>query len=138
LLGDHRPAGCAPFPSPRYGARVGQSSSARATAHVHPGPPPTLANPVAAAAIGLVLLGERLQGGLLGLIPALIGAAAAVRGVLLLSRAQARTTAEAVPAPAVTRPQSRVVITGPALAAPRAGEPLSLRPEPVGTAGGPG
>lgn len=49
----------------------------------------TLANPVAAAAIGLVLLGERLQGGPLGLIPALAGAAAAVRGVFLLSRAHA-------------------------------------------------
>ncbi|WP_031095051.1 DMT family transporter, partial [Streptomyces sp. NRRL S-15] len=40
----------------------------------------TLANPVAAAAIGLVLLGERLQGGVLGLIPAVVGAAAAVEG----------------------------------------------------------
>lgn len=54
----------------------------------------TLANPVAAAAIGLVLLGERLQGGLLGLIPALVGGAAAVRGVFLLSRAQAGSAPE--------------------------------------------
>ncbi|MFD3609230.1 hypothetical protein ACFWXA_14320 [Streptomyces atroolivaceus] len=103
----------------------------------------TLANPVAAAAIGLVLLGERLQGGVLGLIPALIGAAAAVRGVILLSRAQARgtdeaflATAEAGNAPAVTR--SRVVIAGPSLTAPRAGEAPVKRPEPVGTASGPG
>ncbi|MFH8756033.1 DMT family transporter [Streptomyces atroolivaceus] len=103
----------------------------------------TLANPVAAAAIGLVLLGERLQGGVLGLIPALIGAAAAVRGVILLSRAQARSTGEAFPAtaeagsaPAVTR--SRVVIAGPSLTAPRAGKAPAKRPEPVGTASGPG
>ncbi|MCX4966159.1 hypothetical protein OHA98_15185 [Streptomyces sp. NBC_00654] len=51
----------------------------------------TLANPVAAAAIGLALLGERLQGGAAGGVPALAGAAAAVRGVILLSRAQQRT-----------------------------------------------
>lgn len=105
----------------------------------------TLANPVAAAAIGLVLLGERLQGGVIGLVPAFIGAAAAVRGVMLLSRAQAGTTAETVPvpaeaarAPAVTRPRSGVVVTGRPRAAARAEEPLTLRPEPVGTAGGPG
>ncbi|MEU2681834.1 DMT family transporter [Streptomyces sp. NPDC007107] len=107
----------------------------------------TLANPVAAAAIGLILLGERLQGGVLGLIPALIGAAAAVQGVVLLSRAQARTADgappdSAAPAPtaAVTRPPSpsRVVITAPSVSAPRPAEPLTLRPEPVGTAGGPG
>ncbi len=50
----------------------------------------TLANPVAAAAIGLALLGERLQGGPVSLILALFGTAAAGRGVILLSRAQAR------------------------------------------------
>ncbi|MCX4793306.1 hypothetical protein OG497_03830 [Streptomyces sp. NBC_01242] len=48
----------------------------------------TLANPVAAAAIGLALLGERLQGGTISLVLALLGTAAAVRGVILLSRAQ--------------------------------------------------
>lgn len=53
----------------------------------------TLANPVAAAAIGLALLGERLQGGTISLLPALLGAAAAVRGVVLLSRAQEVDTA---------------------------------------------
>lgn len=100
----------------------------------------TLANPVAAAAIGLVLLGERLQGGALGLIPAVVGAAAAVEGVLLLSRAQARSTADAGPGspPAVTGPPSRVVITGPSLATPRAPEPRTLRPEPVGSRSGQG
>ncbi|GGS21915.1 hypothetical protein GCM10010269_70940 [Streptomyces humidus] len=47
----------------------------------------TLANPVAAAAIGLALLGERLQGGPAGVLLALAGAALAGRGVVLLSRA---------------------------------------------------
>ncbi|SEQ19383.1 hypothetical protein SAMN04487983_1003284 [Streptomyces sp. yr375] len=47
----------------------------------------TLANPVAAAAIGLLLLGERLQGGAAGILLALAGAGLAGRGVVLLSRA---------------------------------------------------
>ncbi|MFE5245497.1 MULTISPECIES: DMT family transporter [unclassified Streptomyces] len=124
----------------------------------------TLTNPVAAAAIGLVLLGERLQGGLLGVIPALIGAAAAVRGVILLSRAQAEGEPEALatapvpavspapsapPAPAVPvlpvpagppapGVPSRVVIAVPSLSVPRPAEPILLRAEPVGTQGGPG
>lgn len=101
----------------------------------------TLANPVAAAAIGLILLGERVQGGLLGLIPALIGAAAAVQGVILLSRAQARGAAGAVrvaAGAAATRPagsvesSSRVVINGPSRGTARA-----PHPEPVGTSGAP-
>ncbi|SCF76128.1 DMT family transporter [Streptomyces sp. Ncost-T10-10d] len=52
----------------------------------------TLANPVAAAAIGLALLGEHFQGGTISLIPAALGTAAAVRGVILLSRAQAEAS----------------------------------------------
>ncbi|MFI5822200.1 hypothetical protein ACIA8I_24335 [Streptomyces rishiriensis] len=47
----------------------------------------TLANPLAAAAIGLALLGERLQGGPAGVLLALAGAGLAGRGVVLLSRA---------------------------------------------------
>lgn len=47
----------------------------------------TLANPVAAAAIGLALLGERLQGGPAGVLLALAGAGLAGWGVVLLSRA---------------------------------------------------
>ncbi|KUO04936.1 hypothetical protein [Streptomyces sp. DSM 15324] len=47
----------------------------------------TLANPVAAAAIGLVLLGERLQGGPAGVLLALAGAGFAGWGVVLLARA---------------------------------------------------
>ncbi|WP_405867258.1 MULTISPECIES: hypothetical protein [unclassified Streptomyces] len=46
----------------------------------------TLANPVAAAAIGLALLGERLQGGAAGVLLALAGAGLASWGVVLLSR----------------------------------------------------
>jgi len=47
----------------------------------------TLANPVAAAAIGLSLLGERLQGGAAGIVLAVAGASLAGYGVVLLSRA---------------------------------------------------
>ncbi|MFJ5303610.1 hypothetical protein [Streptomyces sp. NPDC088350] len=46
----------------------------------------TLANPVAAAAIGLALLGERLQGGAGGILLALAGAGLASWGVVLLTR----------------------------------------------------
>ncbi|MCZ4509510.1 DMT family transporter [Streptomyces sp. ActVer] len=46
----------------------------------------TLANPIAAAVIGLSLLGERLQGGAAGLLLALAGAAVAAWGVVTLSR----------------------------------------------------
>ncbi|MFI9820627.1 hypothetical protein ACIHFC_09190 [Streptomyces sp. NPDC052013] len=49
----------------------------------------TLANPVAAAAIGLALLGEHLRGGPLGVLSALTGAGLAAWGVLLLTRATA-------------------------------------------------
>lgn len=52
----------------------------------------TLANPVAAAAIGIILLGERLQGGVLGIAAALVGAVAAARGVVLLTRAAVAQT----------------------------------------------
>ncbi|MFJ6142345.1 DMT family transporter [Streptomyces anulatus] len=91
----------------------------------------TLANPVAAAAIGLALLGERLQGGPVSLVLALLGTAAAVRGVVLLSRAQARNTDPAAPPePPVPGDQvpSRVVIGSPRRAdtAPPAGVPEPL------------
>ncbi|MEU9138671.1 hypothetical protein AB0D33_22375 [Streptomyces sp. NPDC048404] len=46
----------------------------------------TLANPLAAAVIGLSLLGERLQGGAAGLLLALAGASVAAWGVVTLSR----------------------------------------------------
>jgi hypothetical protein len=57
----------------------------------------TLANPVAAAVIGLSLLGERLQGGPAGVLLALTGAGLAAWGVLLLTRA-------APPGPVPERP----------------------------------
>ncbi|MDF6017417.1 DMT family transporter [Streptomyces sp. JH34] len=91
----------------------------------------TLANPVAAAVIGLILLGERLQGGALGLLPALIGAAAAGQGVLLLSRAQAGGPSRAeAPAPP-TRP-SRVVVSHTVPSVPPAAGPPVLRAGPAG------
>ncbi|WP_433724413.1 hypothetical protein ACQP2Y_03185 [Actinoplanes sp. CA-051413] len=52
----------------------------------------TLANPVAAATIGLVLLGEQITGGLLGAAVALVSAVVAAAGVTLLTRAQVRET----------------------------------------------
>jgi drug/metabolite transporter (DMT)-like permease len=52
----------------------------------------TLANPMAAAAIGLILLGERITGGLLGAGVALASAVVAAVGVTLLTRAQTRGT----------------------------------------------
>ncbi|MFJ9024282.1 hypothetical protein ACIRPU_30575 [Streptomyces sp. NPDC102259] len=54
----------------------------------------TLANPVAAAAIGLALLGERLQGGAAGVLLALAGAGVAGWGVVLLSRAAPESGAD--------------------------------------------
>ncbi|GAA2228789.1 hypothetical protein [Streptomyces indiaensis] len=47
----------------------------------------TLSNPLAAAVIGLSLLGERLQGGPAGMLLALAGAGLASWGVVLLTRA---------------------------------------------------
>ncbi|MFE6668243.1 hypothetical protein ACFVFH_32400 [Streptomyces sp. NPDC057697] len=96
----------------------------------------TLANPVAAAAIGLALLGERLQGGTASLLLALLGTVAAVRGVILLSRAQARTGAlgdgaAAVPEPAGAAP-SRVVTGSPG---PRSGPVLRAEPGRAPVAG---
>ncbi|WDO05017.1 hypothetical protein ME763_04820 [Streptomyces murinus] len=53
----------------------------------------TLANPVAAALIGLTLLGQGLTGGAGGVLLALAGAALAARGVVLLTRVT-RATAD--------------------------------------------
>ncbi|MFE0447263.1 DMT family protein [Streptomyces fungicidicus] len=62
----------------------------------------TLTNPLAAAVIGLVLLGERLRGGPAGVLAALAGAALASWGVVLLSRAAPRPAAPAAPAAPVS------------------------------------
>jgi drug/metabolite transporter (DMT)-like permease len=48
----------------------------------------TLINPVTASVIGITLLGERFQYGLIGVLLALAGAAVAAQGVVLLSRPQ--------------------------------------------------
>ncbi|MFI2374737.1 hypothetical protein ACH5AO_06650 [Streptomyces sp. NPDC018964] len=60
----------------------------------------TLANPVAAAVIGLSLLGERLRDGPAGVLLALTGAGLASWGVLLLSRAAPRPAPQTPAAPA--------------------------------------
>ncbi|WP_432117768.1 hypothetical protein [Streptomyces sp. bgisy032] len=75
----------------------------------------TLANPLAAAVVGLSLLGERLQGGPAGVPLALAGAGLAAWGVVLLSRPQpARVPADD------GRPVAAVLAleTGPAAAEP--------------------
>ncbi|WP_345943487.1 hypothetical protein [Streptomyces sp. SID8352] len=60
----------------------------------------TLANPVAAAVIGVALLGERLRGGPAGVLLALTGAALAGLGVVQLSRAvPERSSGGVSPAP---------------------------------------
>ncbi|MFF0299889.1 hypothetical protein ACFYTV_04325 [Streptomyces sp. NPDC004562] len=71
----------------------------------------TLANPLAAAVIGLVLLGERLRGGPAGVLAALAGAGLASWGVVLLTRA---APAPAGPAPAA--PATATTATEPAIA----------------------
>ncbi|CAM5590221.1 Integral membrane protein OS=Streptomyces alboniger OX=132473 GN=CP975_30810 PE=4 SV=1 [Streptomyces alboniger] len=57
----------------------------------------TLSNPVAASVIGVALLGERLQGGVVGILLAVAGAAVAAYGVVVLTRSP-RTAAD-VPVP---------------------------------------
>ncbi|MEU9589362.1 hypothetical protein AB0D84_06445 [Streptomyces sp. NPDC048193] len=98
----------------------------------------TLANPVAAAVIGVALLGERLRGGPGGVLLALAGAALAGWGVVQLSRATPRpadepplpvaeglpSTAPAVPVPA---PESGPAGTEPVLV-PRQPRPGHLTP----------
>jgi hypothetical protein len=62
----------------------------------------TLANPVAAATIGMLLLGERITGGGMGALIAVASAGAAAVGVGLLTRAQ---TGLRPPAPVAPRPR---------------------------------
>ncbi|MEU2207147.1 DMT family transporter [Streptomyces hygroscopicus] len=97
----------------------------------------TLANPVAAAAIGIVLLDERFRGGPAGWALAAAGAAAAARGVVLLSRApgagipgEPRAAAPGEPQ-ADVRGEPRAGVPG----APRAGVPgEALRADPAAPA----
>jgi drug/metabolite transporter (DMT)-like permease len=67
----------------------------------------TLANPVAAAAIGLALLGEQITGGALGAVLVLSGAAVAAAGVTLLTRAQVREAAVTATSSAAAHPAPR-------------------------------
>ncbi|MFF4833505.1 hypothetical protein [Streptomyces sp. NPDC001315] len=93
----------------------------------------TLANPMAAAAIGLVLLGERLQGGAAGVLLALAGAGLASWGVVLLSRTAPDRPElpdpleEEHPVAAVLALKSETASTEPALM-PRQSDPGHLTP----------
>ncbi|MDG9715925.1 hypothetical protein [Streptomyces sp. DH24] len=86
----------------------------------------TLANPVAAAVIGLSLLGERLRGGPAGALPAVAGAVLAARGVVLLTRAVPR------PAGAAGAGPHPVAAVPAPLSAPPAPQPplVPRQPEP--------
>ncbi|MFF1374801.1 DMT family transporter [Streptomyces sp. NPDC058308] len=57
----------------------------------------TLSNPLAASVIGVTLLGERLQGGTVGILLAVAGAAVAAYGVVVLTRSPQKPTAEPEP-----------------------------------------
>ncbi|MDF3142956.1 hypothetical protein PBV88_17050, partial [Streptomyces sp. T21Q-yed] len=84
----------------------------------------TLANPLAAAVIGLVLLGERLQGGAAGILLALAGAGLASWGVVLLTRATPEPASDEEhvgPAPVDEHPVAAVLAL----------EPESAKPEPA-------
>lgn len=85
----------------------------------------TLANPLAAAVIGLSLLGERLQGGAEGVLLALVGAAIAAWGVVTLSR----SAPDPVPGPSA----DDVMDDGHPVAAVLALEPSSAASEPSPT-----
>ncbi|WP_327294245.1 DMT family transporter [Streptomyces sp. NBC_01197] len=93
----------------------------------------TLANPVAASAIGLALLGERLQGGAVGVLLAAVGAVAAARGVVLLTRAT--TTLAAAQPPAAPPPPTSAEPT--AFPGTAAGVEPPVSPRPSAPAGPP-
>ncbi|WP_326729607.1 hypothetical protein [Streptomyces phaeochromogenes] len=91
----------------------------------------TLVNPVAASVIGISLLGEGFQYGTAGTLIALAGAAAAARGVVLLSLPQSRQSHQDRPgrrASASTRHQPRLPRPTRLL---RAGLPSAARVRPV-------
>ncbi|BCL26354.1 DMT family transporter [Streptomyces aurantiacus] len=73
----------------------------------------TLANPVAAVVIGLSLLGERLQGGAVGLLLAGAGAAVAGWGVVTLSRSSPGPLSLPAPEP-VAAPAAAPLLGSPA------------------------
>jgi drug/metabolite transporter (DMT)-like permease len=102
----------------------------------------TLSNPVAAAIIGVTLLGERLQGGITGILLTAAGATLAARGVLLLTRTSPETpetqeTPQARPQPSLTAAEPlpelppRVTEPGPVASLPGLPGLQSLPPIPV-------
>lgn len=106
----------------------------------------TLANPVAAAVIGVALLGERLRGGPAGVLLAVAGGALAAWGVLVLTRvppggpavsgtaasgtgpAGSRPVGPAAPPPAVTGPAPVTVPGSVTVPGPRPQESRPLGP----------
>jgi hypothetical protein len=88
----------------------------------------TLANPVAAAVIGLALLGQGLRGGAAGALPALAGGALASWGVVLLTR----TASDGPGGPdGPGRPQSPGSLDGPDDGPHPVAAVLALRTEPA-------
>ncbi|MFJ9906724.1 hypothetical protein ACIRVK_28145 [Streptomyces sp. NPDC101152] len=75
----------------------------------------TLSNPVAAAVIGLTLLGQGLRGGAAGVLLGLAGAALASRGVVLLTRATPVEPDEEHPVAAVLALKPETATREPAL-----------------------
>ena len=73
----------------------------------------TLANPVAAAVIGLSLLGQGLRGGATGVLLALAGAALAARGVVLLTRSAPAPVPAPEPLPGEEHPVAAVLALAP-------------------------
>ncbi|MEU0072244.1 hypothetical protein ABZ027_22250 [Streptomyces sp. NPDC006332] len=89
----------------------------------------TLANPMAAAVIGLALLGERLQGGTAGVLLALAGAGLASWGVVLLTRATPHAAENAPPVDA--RPVNDHPVDDHPVAAVLRLEPATATAEPA-------
>jgi hypothetical protein len=91
----------------------------------------TLANPVAAAMIGLSLLGESLRGGAAGVLLALAGAGLAAWGVVLLTRMSPVPVDDDHPVAAVLALEPSTASVEPALRkkrVPRQPEPGHLTP----------
>ena len=100
----------------------------------------TLANPVAAAAIGLLLLQEQIAGGPVGALVAVVAAIAAAAGVSLLTRTQtepiraAQIPAAQIPADQILAAQISAdqISAEPILAGQISVEQISVEPLPVG------
>ena len=90
----------------------------------------TLANPVAAAVIGLTLLGQGLRGGGAGVLLALAGAALAARGVVLLTRAAPAPVPDTGTLPGEEHPVA-VVLALPPDTATAEPSPVPRQSEPV-------